>query len=90
MAWAMMAKADRYKEPIRTCVVKEVTTEPSMMRSCSQDDRSLGEYGCPHAHGYVARDGREIYPAESVAVIVTGVPRAGRDDGVDIPTTDAS
>ena len=35
-------------------------------------------------------DGREVYPAEPFAVIVTGVPRAGRDDDVETPTSEPS
>jgi hypothetical protein len=35
-------------------------------------------------------DGREVYPAHPFAVIVTGVPRTGRDEGLEIVTSGTS
>jgi hypothetical protein len=43
-----------------------------------------------YAAVYRDADGREVYPAEPFAVIVTGVPRAGRDDDVETPTSEPS
>jgi hypothetical protein len=38
-----------------------------------------------YAAVYRDADGREVYPAEPYAVIVTGVPRRGRDVPIDAP-----
>jgi hypothetical protein len=43
-----------------------------------------------YAAVYRDDDGREVYPAEPFAVIVTGVPRTGRDDDVESPTSEPS
>jgi hypothetical protein len=43
-----------------------------------------------YAAVYRDTDGREVYPAEPYAVIVTGVPRAGRDDDVEVSTSEPS
>jgi hypothetical protein len=39
---------------------------------------------------YRDADGREVYPAEPFAVIVTGVPRTGRDEGLEVVTSGTS
>lgn len=43
-----------------------------------------------YAAVYRDAEGREVYPAEPFAVIVTGVPRTGRDDDVETPTLEPS
>jgi hypothetical protein len=36
---------------------------------------------------YKDADGREVYPPDNCGLVITGVPRQGRDDGLPIPTS---
>src|SRR5262249_47292934 len=60
-------------------------------------DRAVVGYSGAHEANEARRDaqGREIYPrpnenGERIAVVITGVPRAGRDDGYQPPEQPAT